>query len=514
MSEARNSSDWSEWKRAIQVELDQLQNMGTWQLIHCPSNAVPIANKWVLKRKYNKSGELLKYKARLVAKGCAQRPGFDYTDTFSPVVRLETIRTILSLVPSENLKIQQMDVKGAYLNGILKENVYMRQPDGFDDGSGRVCWLRKTLYGLKQSGREWNKELDRRLKDKGFNNLLSDPCAYIRRDGNSLEIITVWVDDLLLFAMTNHIMNILKEELNSIFELTDLGEPSKIVGIEICQRANSLTISQPQYVEAMLQKYGMEDANPVRILLDLNIKLEPNNEKGEQNRSNDYASLIGSLQYLANATRPDIAYAVNRLATYTANPGFKHYGAAKRVLRYVKGTKNYGITYHAQSTRHVGPLDSNLVYGFSDAAFANADDNRSISGYVFLSNGGAITWGSRKQTSIALSSTEAEYVALSEASREAMWLRHLYGELGFIQKEPILLLGDNDGSIVMAKNPEYHKHTKHIDLRWHWVRELVNDGMITIVDCRDPQQTADILTKQLPWPKYVRHVNELGLSTV
>ncbi len=514
LPEAKGSPDWLEWEKAIKVELDQLDHMGTWQLVDCPVDAVPLANKWVFVRKYNKMGELLKYKARLVVKGCAQRPGFDYTDTFSPVVRLETIRAILSLAPSKKLQIQQMDVKGAYLNGILKENVYMRQPDGFDDGTKQVCWLRKTLYGLKQSGREWNKELDRRLKEKGFRNLLSDPCAYIRRDQEDLEIITVWVDDLLLFATAIWIMSRLKHELNDTFELTDLGEPTKIVGIEIDQRAESLIISQKQYIDSILQKYGMGDANPVSTPMDPNISLEPNNEKGEMNRSNAYASLIGSLQYLATATRPDIAYAVNRLAAYTANPSFTHYGIAKRVLRYIKGTRNYGITYRAHSTRHVGPTDSNIFYGFSDAAYANADDRRSISGYVYLSNGGAITWGSKKQTTIALSSTEAEYVALSEASREAMWLRHLYGELGYIQKEPILLLGDNDGSIAMARNPEFHKRTKHVDIRWHWVRELVSDGLMNIVDCRDPEQTADVLTKQLPRPKFARHVNELGLSSV
>jgi hypothetical protein len=258
----------------------------------------------------------------------------------------------------------------------------------------------------------------------------------------------------------------------------------------------------------------MEEANPVSTPLDPNIKLTPSKDGASPERSNDYASLIGSLQYLAVATRPDIAYAVNRLAAYTANPSFEHYGAAKRLLRYIKGTRSLGITYRAQSERLVGPMDSNFFFGFSDATFANADDRKSISGYVFLSNGGAITWGSKKQNTIALSTTEAEYVTLSEAAREATWLRHLYGELGFIQREPILLLGDNDGSIAMAKNPQFHKRTKHVDLRWHWVRELVNDGLINIVDCRDPQQTADIFTKQVPRIKFSRHVNELGMSLV
>jgi hypothetical protein len=206
--------------------------------------------------------------------------------------------------------------------------------------------------------------------------------------------------------------------------------------------------------------------------------------------------------------------AVNRLATYTANPSVEHYTAAKRVLRYIKGTKNYGITYRDQNTRHVGPSDSNFIHGFADASFASIEDRRSISGYVYLSGGAAITWGSKRQTTIALSSTEAEYIALSEAARDAIWLRHLYGELGFIQKEPILLLGDNEGSIILTRNPEFHKRTKHVEIHWHWVRELHADGLINVVACRDPQQTADILTKQLPRPKYVQHVAELGLSPV
>lgn len=340
LQEAKNSSEWPEWEKAVKTELEQLKRTGTWKLVECPSNAIPIGNKWVFLQKYNKYGELLKYKGRLVAKGCSQRPGSDFTDTFSPVVRLETIRAILSLVPSHKLKTQQMDVKGAYLNGILKEKVYMKQPEGYDDGTGRVCLLIKTLYGLKQSGQEWNKELDMQLKEKGFKNLRSDPCAYIRRIGDELEIITVWVDDLLLFTGTDQTMIKLKAELQTMFELTDMGEPSKIVGIEINQHADYIAISQTKYIESILHKEGMENVNPVSTPLDPNVKLEPNPEAAESNHSNTYASLIGSLQYLATATHPDIAYAVNRLASYTANPTLTHYSAAKRVLRYQKITES------------------------------------------------------------------------------------------------------------------------------------------------------------------------------
>ena len=223
-----------------------------------------------------------------------------------------------------------MDAKGAYLNGYLKESVYMRQPDGYDDGTGHICHLVKTLYGLKQARHEWNKVLDHKLKAKGFKPLLSDPCAYIRRNGEDLEIITVWVNDLLLFMNSNEKITNLKVELNSMFDLTDIGESNKIVGIKITHCANSsIFISQKQYIKSILKREGMLNASPVKTPLDLKILLESNPEGEKGNRSNAFARLISSLQYLSTATRPDITYAVNQLSAYTANPSMAHYTAAK-----------------------------------------------------------------------------------------------------------------------------------------------------------------------------------------
>jgi hypothetical protein len=401
-----------------------------------------------------------------------------------------------------------MDVKGAYLNGILKEKVYMRQPEGYEDKTGRICELIKTIYGLKQSGREWNKELDEKLKKFGFQRLRSDPCVYIKQDGNNLVIITVWVDDLLLFATSDELMQQTKSDLCTEWEITDLGEPTKIIGIEITQAEDSITISQKVYIESILKREGLSEINSVTTPLDPNIKLEPNPDGSEGNRSNSFARLLGELQFLANNTRPDISFAVNRLAAYTANPSLQHVTTLKRILRYLAGTKNLGITYSKNLNEN-----SNIFHGFADAAFANHDDLKSTSGYVFSAAGGAITWKSKKQTTIALSSTEAEYVALSEAGREACWLRNLFEELGYPQEFPTLIKGDNDGSISMAKNHQFHNRSKHIAIRWHWVRELVEHGLITIENCRDPQQTADILTKALPRPKHKRHTSEMGLAS-
>jgi hypothetical protein len=243
--------------------------------------------------------------------------------------------------------------------------------------------------------------------------------------------------------------------------------------------------------------------------MDPHIKIGPNPQQNEANRSNSYAQLLGELQFIANCTRPDIAYAANKLAAYTANPSLEHYSALKRMLRYLAGTRNLGITYR----RPQEGTDTNyLFHGFADAAFANADDLKSTTGYVFLTAGGAVTWKSKKQTVIALSSTEAEYVALSEAGREACWLRNLYGELGFPQGAPTIIKGDNEGSVILTKNPQFHQRSKHIAIRHHWVRDLVKTNVLDIQDCRDPEQTADVLTKALLRPKHAQHREEMGVK--
>ena len=306
----------------------------------------------------------------------------------------------------------------------------------------------------------------------------------------------------------------MKEEISSKWTVMDMGELAKIIGIEVTQNDNSIQISQERYIEAILKREGMMDANPVSMPMDPNDKIQPNPDGNEGSKSNSYAKLLGELQFLTNATRPDIAYAVNRLSAYTANPSLKHVRAAKQILRYLKGTKSLAIKYSAQSDEGLLQENKNLMHGYADAAYANMDDYKSTSGYVFIVGGGAITWRSKKQTTVALSSTEAEYVALSEAGREACWLQNLYDEIGYTQESPILITGDNDGSIAMARNPQFHKRSKHIGIRWHWVRDLVQKNIITIESCRDPEQTADVLTKPLARQKHQKHLNEMGLISV
>ena len=333
LKEAMCSPEWPKWEKAIQTELETLRKMGTWELCDPPEGCKPITNKWVFIKKYDKDGNLQKFKARLVAQGFTQVPGMDYNETFSPMVRLETIQSILTLAMAENWEIQQMDVKGAYLNGMLKEEIYMEQPTGYGDGTTCLCHLIKTLYGLKQSSREWNEELDSTLGGIKFKHTYSDPCVYVRHAGDSIEIITVWVDDLLLFTNSKEKMSILKLELKGLFDITDLGKPNKLVGLEFtCDRDwGTLTIRQTQYIESMLERFKLEDANTVSTPLEPNTKLGPR-ELNEEQGDGRYASLTRSLMYAAIWTRPDIAYAVNNLCLFNTDPSTTHWTTVRCIL--------------------------------------------------------------------------------------------------------------------------------------------------------------------------------------
>jgi hypothetical protein len=300
-----------------------------------------------------------------------------------------------------------------------------------------------------------------KLREHGYTRLRSDPCMYVRWDGDNVGIITVWVDNLLLFASSDKIMKHMKATIKCKWEVTDLAEPNKVVCIEITIDDESITISQQKYIESILEREGMADVNPVGMPLDPHIKIVPNPEVNEPNRKNAFAQWLGESQFLANTTRPDITYPVNSLGAYTANPSLQHYATLKRILRYLAGMKTFGITYRESKNESD---DGNLFNGFSDAAFVNQNDGKLTSGYVFLASSGAITWKSKKQSIIALSMTESEYVALSEAGCEACWLRNLYGKLGFPQKSPTIIFGDNEGSVSMTQDPQFHARSKHINL--------------------------------------------------
>ncbi len=357
LAEAQASAEWPEWKKAMDEEMGMIAEMKTYQLEDLPQGRETVGCRWTYVKKYDEHGNVSRYKARLVAQGYSQIPGVDYTETFAPVVRLESVRAALGIAAIEDLEIGQMDIKGAYLNGELEEEIYMRQPPGYDDGSGRVCRLYKTLYGLKQSGREWNREFDRKLTSIGFSKLEVDHCVYKRvRDGRTV-FLTVWVDDLLIFAETVKDLDEIKRELAGLFDVKDMGKPKKIIGIEIERDRDNGTISlsQQQYIDGILTRFGLHNASPVTTPLDPNVILRKRrvNEEVDPTIRSGYQSAIGSLMYAAICTRPDIAYAVQSLSQYSNNPGPEHWSAVKRVFRYLSGTNHLKLTFRANEEHEV-----------------------------------------------------------------------------------------------------------------------------------------------------------------
>ena len=507
LKEVKESPDWPKWERAIHSELAQHQEKGTWELVDLPKGTVPLKNKWVFVLKRDKEGVVVKFKARLVVNGCGQCLGFDYLETHSPIVWMELIRAILAIATARHLQIQQMDIKGAYLNGTLKETIYMRQPDGFDDGSGRVCHLLRTLYRLKQSGREWNAEFDTKMWRQGYKCSHLDPCIYTRSEGKKMAIVTVWVDNLLLFADSAETMAEIKTTTRTEWEVMDMGEPSKIIGIKINQSSDGISISQKQNIQSILERQGLDDASSVKMPFNPCIKILPNLDGNEGDRSNSYAQLLGELQFVTNSMRPNIAFTVNRLTLYMVNPSMQHQTSLKWILQYLSETRDLGITYKHTS-------EPTPFYGYADAAYKNWDDGKSTSGYVFIDAGGAITGQSNKQTVTAQSSTEAEYIALWEAGKEALWLRNLYKDLGLTQENPMTLISDSTGAIAIAQDPLFHKRTKHIDSHFHWIREKIQAGRFVANLCPGKEQTANVLTKPLPHPAYEKHMHGMGHTPV
>jgi len=507
VEEAMAQPEWPKWKEAMDKEIGQHEKLGTYRRVELPEGRKPITCKWVFRIKRNAEGKITQFKARLVARGYAQIPGIDYDETFSPVMRTETLRLLCAIATHLGLKIHVVDAVGAYLNGTLEEEIYMTQPPGYDDLSSKFLLLILSIYGLKQAGRTWNTKLNADFIDLGFKRLSSDQCVYFRQSDDKIEIIAVHVDDMALFTTDDTAMDILKKQLASKFEISDLGPIKQMVGYEFTRDESRrlMKVSQTQYISRVLEKFGMADSTPVKTPLDANVKLEKTPE-GESHDIPAYRHAIGSLMYAATGTRPDIAFAVQHLSQFSSNPSPAHWTAIKRVLCYLNGTKNLGIIYG---------LDDNFdPTGYADADWgSNPIDRKSISGYTYLVAGGPVSWRSKKQPTIALSTMEAEYQAASLATREAAWLRHLYEEIGSPSPNPTTLNLDNRSAIDFAKNSGFHARSKHIDIQHHFVREKIVSNEIVVFHCPSAENIADIFTKPLPAPAHEYLVSKLNMDT-
>ena len=514
VEEALSSVHAKQWKDAMDSEHSSLIRNKTWSLVSRPKDVNIVGNRWVFKVKRKGDGSIDRFKARLVAQGFSQTYGVDYDEVFSPVVRFSTLRSLLALANANNWEIHQMDVTTAFLNGELDCAVFMEQPIGYvvPGKSNYVCKLEKSLYGLKQSARCWNATLHKYLESNNFQQSSADGCIYVKRviEHGKFVILAVYVDDLIPVSNDVDMLNEEKSTLCSKFEMVDNGDVKYFLNLIIKRdrEAGTLCISQPSYLKGVLTKFRMDNCNPVNTPLEQGTHYVKRADNEEPFDKQLYQQAIGCLTYASITTRPDISAAVGMLSTYMSDPSQCHWSGVKRILRYLKGTLGYGLKYTSDH--------GNLLVGFADADWAGDLDTRcSTSGYLFQIGGASVSWSSKRQRTVARSSTEAEYVALSMASQEAIWLRCLLSDLSSQPlSDPTIIHEDNNGAIELSKNAKNHNRTKHIDIAYHFTRERVQAGELEIVYCRTGDMTADVMTKGLGRVQFQKLRNSMGVCSV
>ncbi|GJT85954.1 zinc finger, CCHC-type containing protein [Tanacetum coccineum] len=445
-------------KEAINDKMDSIMGNNTWVLADLPPGCKPLGCKWIFKIKLKVYRTIEKFKARLVIQGFKQKSGMDYFDTYAPVARIITIRLLIAMASIHNLIIHQMNVKTDFLNGDLDEEVYMKQPQGFimPDNENKVCKLIKSLYGLKQAPKQWHRKFDEVVLSNGYLLNQPDKCVYSKFDETGKGvIICLYVDDMLIFGTDQVQVELTKEFLSSRFSIKDIGEADVILGIRIKHESNGITISQSHYVENVLKKFNYFNCTPVSTLMDTSEKLMPNN------------GLI-------------LVFPVGKLSMYFSNPSTQHWQAIHKVLKYLKKTIDYRLTYTGYPS---------VLEGYTDASWiSNTEDNSSTNGWVFLLGDGVISWASKKQTCIIGLTMESEFVALAAAGKEAEWLKNLLLEI------PLWNL-------------------RHLGVKHSMIHELITNGVISIEFVRSQQNLADHLTKGLARDLVINSAEGMGLKS-
>ncbi|KAL5758013.1 hypothetical protein ACOSP7_020624 [Xanthoceras sorbifolium] len=495
-----------EWKNAVLEELGALQRNKTWDITELPKGKQAVGCKWVFTVKHKADGSVERYKARLVAKGFTQTYGIDYGETFAPVAKLNTIRVLLSLAVNLNWKLHQMDVKNAFLNGELAEEVYMKGPPGLENDYGdKVCKLKKSLYGLKQSPRAWFERFTKAVKRFGYTQCQADHTLFVHHATGVITILIVYVDDIIMTGNSEEEIQKLKSFLAKEFEIKDLGSMKYFLGMEVARSKAGICINQRKYILDLLKETGMTACKPADTPMDYTTKLglieeSPPVDKGR------YQRLVGKLIYLSH-TRPDIAFPVSTVSQFMNSPNEEHMGAVLRILRYLKMTPGQGICFKKSEDRDVRI--------FTDADWAGSVvDRRSTSGYCSYVWGNLVTWRSKKQSVVSRSSVEAEFRAMAHGICEGIWLQRLLNELKVPMVKPMELLCDNQATISIAKNPVHHDRTKHVEIDRHFIKEKIEAGSVKISYTPTNSQTADVFTKALPRASFEGLCSKLGMINI
>ncbi|KAG8479167.1 hypothetical protein CXB51_029021 [Gossypium anomalum] len=467
------------WKQAMVDEIAMIEKNQTWELVPRPAKRKVIGVKWVYRAKQNADGSLKKLKARLVVKGFSQKYGLDYLETFAPVAKLDTIGLLVALAAQKQWKIYQLDVKSAFLNGFLEEEIYIDQPQGFVvSGKEQMVYrLKKALYGLQQAPRAWYAQIDSYLISLGFNRSVNEPTLYVKKNEAEIQlIVSLYVDDLLVTGGDQDMLAEFKAKMMDMFEMSDLGLMTYFLGMEVRQIEGKIFLGQRTFALKVLSKFSMKNCKPTSTPIAVGMKLSSQGDHEPVNEST-YRSLVGCLLYLT-ATRPDILFTVSMLSRFMHCCNVQHFQAAKRVLRYIKGTLNYGVLFNKAETLK--------LKSYTDSDWAgSSDDMKSTSGYAFTLGSTMFCWSSRKQSMVAQSTAEAEYAAAANAVNQAIWLRKILADLNLHQREATEIFCDNKSAVAIAKNPVFHE-----------------------------EQVADIFTKALGVSRFVKLRKQLGVTSM
>lgn len=502
-AEIDKRSDKELWMKAIDEELKSMNENRVWELVPHPPNVKLLKSKWVFRVKEDANGNPVRHKARLVAKGFLQKAGIDYEETYAPVAKLATVRIVLAISVQKGYFLHQLDVKTAFLYGTLKEEIFMAIPEGLQASQGLVCKLQKSLYGLKQSPKCWNEKFNSFLLEYGFDRSKHDYCLYFKFTASNVLYLILYVDDILIAGNNLELIEKLKKELSKIFKMSDCGPLRCYLGtkIDYDQKSGILKMSQRSHIDKILEKFGLVDCNPAKTPMEKGLQMSLDDGKRTEK---PYRELLGSLMYLMLSVRPDICYHVGYMGRFQQQPSETHWQVLKRIVRYLKGTKNLKLVYKK--------ADCAELIGYADADWASDTlDRKSVSGFVFFVYGCPVSWGSRKQAVVATSSSEAEYIALSQAIAEVLWIRGVLIDLKITTAQsPVLMYEDNAGCIGMAKNAE-SKRSKHIDIKHHFIRDHITNGNVKLEHISTQKQLADIFTKSLDYGRFKQLYANLNL---
>jgi Reverse transcriptase (RNA-dependent DNA polymerase) len=519
--QAIKSDEKDYWYKACLDENQSLIDQQTYDIVDIPPNVKPIRGRWVFKKKTIKDAKTIqnnyitnqdqsiRYKARWVIQGFNQRLGVDFLETFSTTARTETWHMLLIIAVNKGWHIRQYDVKNAFVHADIDTDIYTILPIGlYNQGQykNKCCKLRKALYGLKQAPRLWNQYFSRSIKRLGFDILPYDEGVYVNKQSGA--IIITHVDDIIIIHKDITYITNLAKEARQFIQLEELGQISTFLGnnINIDYKNKTISIDQNDYIKKILDKFNAYERRPRKTPGEAGIRLRKNQTKASDQTVNLYQKEIGSLLYASLKTRIDISYAVAYCSRFMSNPNHSHIAELGKIWQYLLDQPNLGLLYDCSGK-------DLYIKGYSDADWAgDLDGRKSTTGYIFslssdLAKNNPISWNTQLQKSVALSTCEAEYIALKEASREGIYLANIFNyintnlDLGYTHNKPTILV-DNKSAIKLAYNPEYHKRTKHIDIQYHYIRDQIKQNKVVVLYVPTKQNLADILTKNLRTPTY------------